>query len=69
MKKVKITVLRITRYPDLMEQYENPIEHPCDMQLGSVVLESGTVARSPQWRRQRLQEELAPLLALPPETL
>lgn len=42
---------------------------PCDMQLGSVVLESGTVARGPQWRRRRLQEELAPLLAPPPETL
>lgn len=42
---------------------------PCDMQLGSVVLESGTVARGPQWRRQRLQAELAPLLVPPPETL
>ena len=26
MKKIKITVMRITQYADLMAQYENPIE-------------------------------------------
>lgn len=26
--------MRITRYDDLIEQYENPIEHACDMQPG-----------------------------------
>lgn len=36
MKKVKITVMRITRYEDLMAQYENPIEHACDVHLGQV---------------------------------
>lgn len=36
MKKVKITALRKTCYQDLMDQYENPIEHACDMQLGQV---------------------------------
>ena len=34
MKRVKITVMRITEYKDLMAQYENPIEHTCDMRLG-----------------------------------
>lgn len=34
MKNVKITALRRTCYPDLMEQYENPIEHTCDTQIG-----------------------------------
>ena len=34
MKRIKITVMRITEYPDLMMQYENPIEHTCDMHLG-----------------------------------
>ena len=34
MKKVMITAMRRTCYPDLMEQYENPIEHACDTQLG-----------------------------------
>lgn len=34
MKDVKITVMRVTTYPDLMEQYENPISHACDMREG-----------------------------------
>ena len=34
MKNVKITALRRTCYPDLIEQYENPIEHTCDTQIG-----------------------------------
>lgn len=36
MKKVKITVMRKACYPDLMEKYENPIEHACDVQEGQV---------------------------------
>lgn len=34
MKNVKITALRQTVYSDLMEQYENPIEHACDVKIG-----------------------------------
>ncbi|MBR6793585.1 MAG: TIGR04076 family protein [Clostridia bacterium] len=34
MKRVKITALRQTVYTDLMEQYENPIEHTCDIKIG-----------------------------------
>ena len=34
MKKVKITALRQTAYPDLIAEYENPIEHACDIQQG-----------------------------------
>ncbi len=34
MKKVKITAVRRTVYPDLMEKYENPIEHTCDVREG-----------------------------------
>ncbi|MBR5102689.1 MAG: TIGR04076 family protein [Muribaculaceae bacterium] len=34
MNKVKITALRQTQYADLMEQYENPIEHTCDIAIG-----------------------------------
>lgn len=34
MKQVKITVMKIARYNDLIERYENPIEHACDMVLG-----------------------------------
>ena len=38
MKSVKITALRRACYPDLMEQYENPIEHACDVCLGQVFI-------------------------------
>ena len=34
MKKCKITVMKMARYDDLIEKYENPIEHACDMALG-----------------------------------
>jgi uncharacterized repeat protein (TIGR04076 family) len=34
MKRIQITALRRSCYPDLMEQYENPIEHACDVCLG-----------------------------------
>lgn len=38
MKKVKITVKRITRYDDLIAEYENPIEHACMMKLNQVFI-------------------------------
>ena len=38
MNDVKITVMRITTYPDLMERYENPIEHACAYSVGQVFL-------------------------------
>ncbi|ORU00147.1 hypothetical protein D081_1241 [Anaerovibrio sp. JC8] len=41
MKKVRITVMRKALYPDLMEKYENPIEHACDMVEGSVYIAEG----------------------------
>lgn len=41
MKKVRITVKRIARYDDLIEQYENPIEHACDMRLGQSFIAEG----------------------------
>ena len=41
MKKVRITVMRMACYPDLMAQYENPMEHPCDMTLGQVFVTDG----------------------------
>ena len=41
MKKCRITVMRMARYDDLIEKYENPIEHACDMQLGQVFIANG----------------------------
>ena len=41
MKKCRITVMRMTEYPDLMEQYENPISHACDLELGQSFVANG----------------------------
>lgn len=41
MKKVRITVMRKAEYTDLMEKYENPIEHACDMKEGQVFIANG----------------------------
>ena len=34
MKSVKITVLKQTQYKDLIQKYENPIEHACTLRVG-----------------------------------
>ena len=41
MKKCKITVMKMARYDDLIQQYENPIQHACDMQLGQTFIANG----------------------------
>lgn len=42
MKQVKITVMRKACYSDLIERYENPIPHPCDIKEGQVFVTDGT---------------------------
>jgi len=34
MKSVKIIVVKQTQYKDLIEKYENPIEHACSLKIG-----------------------------------
>ncbi len=46
VKKVRITVVRKASYEDLMEKYENPMEHPCDIREGQVFVANG-------WQRPR----------------
>jgi uncharacterized repeat protein (TIGR04076 family) len=41
MKKVRITVKKIARYDDLIEQYENPLEHACSMEMGQTFIADG----------------------------
>lgn len=41
MKKVKITAVRKAEYTDLMEKYEKPIEHACDIKEGDVFIANG----------------------------
>ena len=41
MKRIRITVIRKACYPDLIERYENPIEHACDLREGQVFIAEG----------------------------
>ena len=41
MKNCKITVMRRVEYKDLSAEYENPLENPCDMQIGQVFITKG----------------------------
>ena len=38
LKQVRITAVRQTVYRDLMAQYENPIEHACELHVGDVFI-------------------------------
>ncbi|MBR3308432.1 MAG: TIGR04076 family protein [Lachnospiraceae bacterium] len=41
MKQVRITVMKMACYQDLIEKYENPLEHACSMKLGQVFIADG----------------------------
>ena len=41
MRRIKITAIRKTVYADLIEKYENPIEHACDIVEGQVFIAEG----------------------------
>ena len=60
MKKVRITVMRTARYDDLIERYENPIEHPCDMLEGQVFVADGW--RKPEGLCDSAWESLSPFV-------
>ena len=38
MKTCKITVVKKVSHQDLIEKYENPIEHACDVELGQIFI-------------------------------
>ena len=38
MKRVRITVIRKVCHKDLMEKFENPIEHACELSEGKVFI-------------------------------
>ena len=41
MKKIKITVMKMAHYQDLIDEYENPISHACDMKVGQMFIANG----------------------------
>ena len=60
MKKVRITVKRIACYKDLITQYENPIEHACEMKKGQVFIANGF--RKPKGFCDSAWESIAPFV-------
>ena len=40
-EKVKIAVVKTASYADLIEKYENPIDHVCDVREGRVFVANG----------------------------
>ena len=61
MKDVGITVMRITRYTDLMERYENPLENACDMREGMVFVSHD--AKKPDGMCDSAWDTLLPFVA------
>ena len=41
MKKVRIIAMRVARYDDLIEKYENPIQHACSVTEGQMWIANG----------------------------
>ena len=62
MKNCRITVMRIARYDDLMEKYENPMENACDMREGQVFVTDG--AGKPEGFCQSAWETLSPFVTV-----
>ncbi len=61
MECVKITVMRVARYDDLMAKYENPIEHACSMREGQVFFARDQ--QQPEGLCQSAWETLSPFAA------
>lgn len=60
MKKVRITVMKTACYKDLIEKYENPIEHACDMKEGQEFIANGW--KRPQGFCESAWESLSPFV-------
>jgi len=41
MKKISITVMKQVVHQDLIDKYENPIQHACNMKVGQVFIADG----------------------------
>ena len=41
MKKISITVMKQVVHQDLIDKYENPIQHACAMKVGQVFIADG----------------------------
>lgn len=62
MKKVKITVIRKAKYDDLIEEYENPIEHTCDLNEGDIFVACG--GKKPEGLCDSAWESMSPFVTV-----
>ena len=60
MRRCRITVMRVACYRDLMEKYENPIQHACDMKEGMVFIIDGW--KKPEGMCDSAWETLSPFV-------
>ena len=60
LKPVRITAMRQTVYRDLMERYENPIEHTCDISIGQTFI--STDGKRPEGLCESAWESMAPFV-------
>ena len=61
MKDCRITVMCRASYPELMAQYENPLEEPCTVELGQVFFARN--GQRPEGFCPSAWETLAPFVA------
>ncbi len=60
MNNCRITVMKMARYDDLIEKFENPIEHPCDLKMGQVFISKE--GEKPQGLCDSAWESMAPFV-------
>ena len=60
MKRVRITAMRQTVYRDLMEKFENPIDHACDVIIGQSFVSTG--GKRPQDLCESAWESMRPFV-------
>lgn len=60
MKKCRITAIRKVEHTDLIEKYENPIEHACDIKEGQVFTANGW--KRPEGMCESAWESLSPFV-------
>ena len=60
MKKVRITAMKVAHYADLIEKFENPIEHPCDVKVGQTFVSVN--AERPDGLCQSAWESISPFV-------
>ena len=60
MKKCRITAVRKVIHTDLIEKYENPIEHACDIKEGQVFTANGW--KRPEGMCESAWESISPFV-------